>query len=68
MSNSRSSDDRNSKDREHFEADTEDETTHEAYRDYNENERPLLRSRAQRALADLSERHGQVPQRDSAVF
>jgi len=28
----------------------------EAFREYSENERPLLRSRAQRALADLSER------------
>lgn len=55
MSNTGKSNDRLSENRDEIvESNGEDEDANEAYRNYNENERPLLRSRAQRALDDLS--------------
>lgn len=56
MSNSNKSDDRQPAYRnEPFEPCDEDEDANEAFRNYNESERPLLRSRAQRALSDVAE-------------
>jgi len=56
MSNSNKSDDHQpSNGNEPFELSDEEEEANEAFRDYNNSERPLIRSRAQSALRDVAE-------------